>query len=671
MDDETKNLDIDELNNTESNDREDVSDDILMEQASTEEAGEVLEELKDEAEYAEEYQGKDEEAEAYETEETPEPGENAESVELDSETEEVIENAMADETLGTESEEDAEQSADEAEEPEADGVEEKLAEEKKPKKENKLLAFVKKHLTVFILAGLGLLAILGGLIAYFVVTKDMVFISKPEQLLEAVAEGEGEILVFRKDVVVDNLTINKPYTFSLKGHTLTVTGELKFELGDSEGEILIGTKKKKEYIKGGKVTAAALTVNAPKARLKAVSDIIAGAADIEAFSVFLNEFFTDYAEFSVENLEFSGKIYPISVGAAEVKILAAASAIVKSEAKANFDLGAAVSMTLSGSALSITNGKNIVLENGAFAGAISFSQLVVIAPDAAAGALTDIVKDVIFQQKLDAPKTITVIKEGDKLEITVTKVKNATRYFYTINGAEHISDGAAPEKFELSDLAPGTYTIRVKAQNTTEQEGFLLYCDSEFTEKTFDYAVKLAAPVVVATEGTGGDAGKVFLYVDHVRSADFFDVYINGEKLGSFNKNPVESEKTRIDITDKVAAAGNYSIVVTSHSNKSYFESSDEAQCTYNKTVALGAVDQIAVEENAGVLAVSWQAVPNAKYYKVEITKAAGSLFVGEIESTTYTTALEMTFALPEGATSADVEVTVTAVPYGYYGSAD
>ncbi|HPD02536.1 MAG TPA: hypothetical protein PK245_04155, partial [Clostridia bacterium] len=103
MDDETKNLDIDELNNTESNDREDVSDDILMEQASTEEAGEVLEELKDEAEYAEEYQGKDEEAEAYETEETPEPGENAESVELDSETEEVIENAMADETLGTES----------------------------------------------------------------------------------------------------------------------------------------------------------------------------------------------------------------------------------------------------------------------------------------------------------------------------------------------------------------------------------------------------------------------------------------------------------------------------------------------------------------------------------------------------------------------------------------
>ena len=457
----------------------------------------------------------------------------------------------------------------------------------KEKKKSRFAAFFKKHLLFFIIL-ISALLIAGGLAAgHFVSTYHYAFIRSESALTEAIGKDKVTRLIFKKNVTVsEDLAIDRPVDFDLNGHTLTVNGD--FTLAVTK-DVVIGYKKGKTYKTGGTIVAKSFS-----------------AAGDGALSLFAN---VTAEEVSVEcaKADIRGNI-----GDEKVTLtLQASEATVSGTIAGKMELSADTTLTLSNDAAYVKGGKKVTFTQGK-AGTIENTAALYVHEGAEVDTILN-VTDYYRVTTLAKPTQVLVVNEDNEFYCYVPEVIGATHVAYTLNDEktptlQPVTPGTAT-RFKVEVLTPGKQVLKIFATAPEDER----YLDSEVCEVTFDFAVKLDAPVV---DKPVAASDKVELVVHRVRYATQILYSIDGGKAASAPFN--EDEDTlRIDITDKVVSGGVHTIKVVAQSdNKKYFTDSNEVLTSYVKYVTLEAPTATVTKEG-DTLTFTWDAVEGRTDYMI------------------------------------------------------
>lgn len=482
--------------------------------------------------------------------------------------------------------------------------------EKAPKKPNKFALFIKAHKALVIIIAIVILLAAGATVTHFILTKDMVFIHKAEDLLEA---DSGNILVFKKDITIDKDITLEGYSFDMNDHTLTVDGILTINGAGGE-DIYTGNRKGKEYLKGGKISAESLIINGTSS-----TAFLCTALDADTLRI------------TTAGVELYGDINPYSNTSSDVTITNASLAKFYSKLVGDITLGATVDIDFYGSADSITNGNIITAYDGSVCALIEDAAKAVMYPESEIDSIVN-VANCVFVEYLAAPELL-IIKEGVNFVCYVSEVQNADFYDYSIEG----QTGrilAAENSFVLPVLTPGKYDLSVTAGSTNES-----YNSSKATTVvSVHYTVKLAKPVISVEKS--GDT--VNLVIGDVDNSTEFVYTINGKEFDPVNAGT-------IDITAEVAEVGKYTVYVYARNTvDNSYEQSDTAMASYINRVVLAMSEVTVIDNGDDTYTASWTAVENANYYMIT-----------EGEVTTYTRATSYTFT--------EDSIVITVKGTGYY----
>ncbi|MDR3216675.1 MAG: hypothetical protein LBT55_04585 [Clostridiaceae bacterium] len=491
----------------------------------------------------------------------------------------------------------------------------------KVKKPSKILKFVKAHkLLTFIVAFVVLLAA-GLTTGHFVATRDLIFVRSSADIVKAAEKGKGNRLVFKKDVTVDgDLSIDRVYSIDLNGYTLKVNGTLTFTSSEGGG-VDIGTLKKDKYGKDGLIEATTAIWKYPNADISVHSAVKAASVVVEAKSLTVNEVKADSLEIKTGvAVSLAGEIKPVNAEFATVKIVSPEAFIRGNLGAANLFVGVdgiEDKTFISGTVNSVNGGDYIKIENGGEVGTVTGAAKTVVGVGGAAKNIYG--GEVVIQEQLTAPSEITINQNGADIICTVTKTPHADKYVYEIYlGSEKMADGESIlNSFFITGLEPGAYELKVRAVSDNAEA----YLESAVVTKTFNFAGVLLQPAVsVVTEN-----GRVLLRITKVPNANKYEVIINGGTPVSIAV--ADAEYTELDITETVVKIGTYAITVVAKSGQTYYADSPQVLVTHVTYETLSAPVFDAelsgyvkndAEEIIGVNLV-WNAVANAKYYKVTI----------------------------------------------------
>lgn len=466
---------------------------------------------------------------------------------------------------------------------------------KEPKKPSKFGLFLKAHKALVIIIAIVLLLAAGATATHFIMTKDMVFIHKAEDLLEA---DKGNLLVFKSDIEIsDDITL-EGYSFDMNDHSLTVDGILTIN-GNADETINIGTKKNKEYLLGGTLNADSIIFNGTSATAIVRANINATALNMNTAGV-----------------ELYGDIV------SDVDIANASSAIFYSNLTGAITLGATVNLDYYGSSDSITGGGVITAFDGAISGAIVDADKAIMYPESEIDTISN-VGDSVFVEYLAAPE-LMIIKEGVNFVCYVSEVQNADFYDYSIEGQTGRIT-SLEDSFVLPVLTPGKYDLTVTAGSTNES-----YNSARATTvTTVHYTIKLAKPVI-SIEQSGET---VNLIIGDVDNATEYVYTINGAEF-----NPVNAGT--IDITASVTEVGKYTIYVYARNTEdNSYEQSDTVMTSYINRVVLAMSEIVVTDNEDGTFTAEWTAVDNANYYMIDedgvITYTRASSYIFSEDSIT------------------------------------
>lgn len=450
---------------------------------------------------------------------------------------------------------------------------------KKQKKPNKFAIFLKTHKLLVIIVAIVLLLSAGVTVTHFIMTKDMVFIHKAEDLLGA---DKGNLLVFKSDIEIkDSLTL-EGYSFDMNDYTLTVNGTLTIN-GEAGKAVNIGTKKRKEFLAGGMLKADTLIFNGTSSTAVVRSDIS-----------------TDTLQVNTSGAELYGAIKGNNTADCIASITAAVQAKFYSSLTGGLTLGETVDLEFYGSADSIENGKTVTAYDNAVCALIEDADKVVVYPESSIDMITG-VDDCVFIEYLAAPELL-IVKEGVNFVCYISEVQNADFFDWSIEGQTG-RIASTESNFVLPALTPGQYKLSVTAGSTNES-----YNSARATSTvSVHYTVKLAKPVI-RIEVSGDNVNLVIEEVDH---ATEYVYKINGREF-----NPVNAGT--IDITEYVAEVGQYTVYVFARNTAdSSYEQSDTAMTSYINRVVL-AMSEITVTDNGDdSYTANWASVANTDYYVI------------------------------------------------------
>ena len=480
----------------------------------------------------------------------------------------------------------AEEGADPSDQPApTEGDTEAPKETPKEKKPNKFAVFFKKHLLFFIIL-ISVLVVAGGLAAgHFITTYHYAFIRTESGLEGAIAKDHITRFIFKKDVTVTkDITIDRPVDFDLNGYTLTVEGDLTLSVTD---DVMIGYKKCGSYKVGG----AIVTENFSAIGTATLSLL----ADVTAENVFIE----------CEKTDIQGTIGDENV----TLTLKVNEAAVSGAVAGTIDLSEATTLALSNDAATVKGGSVVRFTSGK-AGTIEGTQTLYVYEDAEVDMIVN-VTNYYRVTTLAKPTQVLVVNEDNEFYCYVPEVIGATHIAYSVNGVEKAAQAVTPgatTRFKIEGITPGNQVLKVRATAPNDPA----YLDSEEYEVTFDFAVKIEAPVV-DTPVLSDD--KVTLVIHPVRYAEKVTYTVDGESDTASYES--EDKALSIDITEKVQAGGVHTIKVVAQSDNEYFTDSNEVLTSYVKYETLKAPVATAAKDGDSVV-FSWDAVEGrTDYYLV------------------------------------------------------
>ena len=511
--------------------------------------------------------------------------------------------------------EGAEKASEEKKPEDKEGEKEKKKKEKKEKKPSKVAAFIKKHLVLFIILIVSLLAV-GGLIAgHFIATYHISLVYSEEGLLKTLEKEQITTVVLKKDITVSgDLIYTRSVDFDLNEYTLTVQGDFSLPLDE---DVSIGYKKSGEYVFGGKIEAKNIKLAGAKSLLL-YADLKADAIEITAASAGI-----------IGNIEKEDTVTTLNV----------AEIAYQGKAEGTLALAENSVLTMNGDAKAIKNGKTVYLMSGTVESVTDTAELYLYEE----GAISKIVNVGEYHRvtRLAAPDQVTVLEENGDFKCYVSEVIGATEFAYTLNGEAKPAVAVVKGKTTVitlnsDDLTPGEQTIVIKATAPNNKD----FLESHEKTFTFEFTSKLGTPQPTVTAAS--EEGPVTLNIPAVKHADKYVYTVDGKEY--------ETTETATDITDKVSAGGVHVIKVTAKSNNKYFADSNTAMESYIHYITLSAPTATVTVKSKNVT-FTWDSLTGATSYLVRY--GADKI---------YTTDLSLTFALLE-----DRDLTIQAIGGGFY----
>ena len=582
----------------------------------------------------------------------------------------------------------------------------------------------KKRIIIAVVAAVLVVAItLGIALPIYFVNKDKIFVKSAEDFANY---NDGTYFVLEKDVTVNgDLTIERAYNIDLNGHSLVVNGTLKYETG-TEGTISIGTIKKKEFTAKGLLQAETLEFATPNANVNLVSSVTVNTMNVEAKSFTLATSAQANGTVTVNNAETVNINGPVSFGegekakfvtdnCTEVKLNANVSSAVELN-KSTMTLAknatassvaldgvsrAAIYGKVSGTISTLVNddpadqpegGEGTETPAETVADEIANANVVVLlGQDFSCPEVKDIATLAIerrngleinvyncatvkYIDRLAAPVDVNIDERADGSLVAVSsKVQNAQGYSFRIDGKEWVD--LDTNEFDITSQLTsqtGTHRIEVFAKGNYSYdapfelgESSTLYLSGSAITCEYTYQIQLATPSNLSITASQGDNGTVYtLSFDRVAFATRYEYYVNGVKY-TF-KPTDESARVSIDITDKLTAAGAYSVRVVAAADSADILTSKPAMTSTVITEKLQTPTLTATTQEDGSVVLTMSTTENVfTTYLVQYTELQqdGSKKVVTLVTTNTTVTLT-------GLTAGDT-ITVTAQANGYYTTSD
>lgn len=543
--------------------------------------------------------------------------------------------------------------ADEKTEESVDSDEETLPAEQQPlnavtpPKNQAFKKFLKKFRWPLIIAAIAIVLAAAITTTVLVLNAPKFFIRDAADFAEAPNKRQV-VYVLKGDITVNgDLILDNALDLNLNGHTLTINGEFKRTV-EGENTMNIGTLKKKQYNGEGKLVANKINITAPNTiiNIHSVSEM---TGNIKAKQInLLNDTVISQSKKltltqtkAVSYKKVSGEL---ELAASSTLELQAASSLDKLSADATSSAiiygkiyneivgGNEISMLGAASCPSIKNVKYLYYQQAT----------------ATLGTATE-VENLFLVTQLEQPAELSIERSGGTFKAVSSKVNNADLYVFTIKSGDEIinSISSASNVCDITEFIsqPKTYTISVKASSTTPR----INIPSAERSIEFNYSIKLQSPALSISQVDN----KKMLTFPKVNFATHYRVIINGEE---FSVEAPDSDTVNVDITTYVRNAGSYNIkVVASNPGNASFLDSDTVMTAY-VTIEQLETPQLVLERDANKLNVSWQSVPNAKTYVLEVG-----------DKKIVTTATSMSFDLASIADNTIFSLQAQAI--GYYQS--
>ena len=542
---------------------------------------------------------------------SPEPEEEVKEEEKDMEEKEETTNVVDDDTPVIDESETAVPGAEEMNE----ALKPKLKETSVKKKKRILIAVVSAVVIVAIVLAIAL--------PIYFVNKDKIFVKSAEDFMNY---DEGKYFVLDKDVTVDgDLTISRAYNIDLNGHSLVVTGTLKYDEGaDTEKTIYIGTKKGDSYIAKGLLQAGTIEFATPCANVILASSVTVGTMNINANEFTLSSSAQANGTVTVkaakanikgaiafgegENAKFvADNVAALSVNAnisSAVELKYSTMTIAKNATVGSVALDPSSRAAVYGK---VTDGittlseteetpevpegdgttdenegaetladepalNNIVVLIGTEFSCPTVSGINTVAIERRSGLSVDLYNcaTVKYIDRLAAPVDINIDERADGSLVAVSsKVQNAQGYAFRIDGKEWID--METNEFDITaqlTSQTGTHRIEVYAKGNYSYddpfalgESSTLYLNGETTACEYTYRIQLATPSNLNVTVSTVEGKQVYTLT--FDKVAFATAYEYYVNGTKYVFSPEGDDSlVSIDITDKLTAAGAYAIRV-------------------------------------------------------------------------------------------------------------
>ncbi|MEG1508998.1 MAG: cofactor-independent phosphoglycerate mutase [Clostridia bacterium] len=533
-----------------------------------------------------------------------------------------------------------------------------------PPPKKPMSAKTKKAITLGTIAAVLVLAII------LSITLPIVILNKGKIFVKEVADftnTKGDRYVLKNDITLESdLNIANNISLDLNGHNLVINGNLN--ITTTEGEIFIGTKKKKQWISGGTLTAKDITANIANGKFSIDTIVNAENVTITAKNVAINEAVNFTGNLAINDSEAVALNNKIAVADGKTITFTNSTITLASEIANDITLVNAIfTMNENSKSKNITaDALTNISSNGETVGNITGGAVVTLNKFAKCGNIYDTKKvyvrlgfatvgeivncaNIIYVEQLAIPGDISIYTVGDKVFCSVSAVNNAKRYAFYINENEPIITDTNVLDVTASFISAGKYTVKVKALDVIDGDRFI---ESDFISLEYNFVITLGDPTNIKVEDKNGVISIMF---NTVNFADCYDVSINGV---TYKFDKIDDKIQKFDVTQYMSKADNYSISIIAKSNQEGFINSNRILTSYIKKMQMVA-PKITVSIADSSAQLKWEAVENAKYYRVA-TEYNGT--IKNIADTDKTN-----FSLPLKNLVRGTKVMVFAVGYDYY----
>ena len=554
----------------------------------------------------------------------------------------------------------------------------------------------KKKILIAVVAAVLIAAILVAIIVPVVFyVKDKIFVSSAEQFLSVDwSSGTKKYVYLKKDIVIEgDATLSGLIDIDLNKHSLRINGTLT--INAEGGSMTVGTKKgKTAYTDKGSITADNLVINAPAGSVILECDAFINKANINA-SFRSNRYLSLGGAFEVvggtSHAVLGGTI---SGSGNDAKVIARggrADIAGVSQVAVFASDGGYVSVSGStlavkaddysyvvldgGKADSVIGGKGVLALKGyscsEFSGMAKLGLFV--SKDAEVGKVEN-VDNMFYIEQLEAPDSVTVIRDGNNSSLSVSKVYGTGEYVVKINDIEpFVLSGnecditsyiTAPGKYSLSVKSKGDFEVGADGRYNIDSFGSKsrYFIDSDFTTVEYDYTFTLETPENVFVNSSDGAYSLKF---GAVAFADYYNIYVGDSVIVCTQQDALGNGG--VSITD--ALQGKVGSVVV------YIEacSNNEQIFTSQRAMASVIIESKLTSPSANYsvtgnnLAVSWSKGDNCIMYELQVSYL-DSEDVEHVQTVT-TSLTSHTFSLND--MGRILSVKVRALGHGYYNESE
>lgn len=548
----------------------------------------------------------------------------------------------------------------------------KVKGEKKKKEKSPLTKEEKKkRIIIYCVTAVILTAIIvcSIVIPIVIINKDKIFVGKAEDFMNV---DDGKYYVLTDNITVEgDLTLPRPYSIDLAGHTLSVSGTLKYESNADESQnIVLGIKNKKDAFAEGVIDVGSLVIDtAGNLEINAVLNSRNMSLNAKNIAFATGVKVNDALVLSGGEIVFEDNLIFGENGTATLNGVRVMR--IMKEARADFYLNASKllmteetviksatldsdsEMRVYGGVLGdIIGGKLVVMAKTGSAASISGSRTLWLHDDSKVGNID--VSGMLIEQiiELTAPPTLNVSNENGKILLSIKTVAHAKRYSVTIGESNFIVNASESDVIVKADITDyvstgiGNMRISVTAMGA-ESEDTDLIVPSIATVLNYTHEIKLATP---ANAKIVNENGVYTVSFDSVNFANKYKIEING--------NVFETTGTTYDITSELAKPGSYSIYIQAvNTENAAIKNSEKALTGIDVYKAFDLPGLQQINNDDGTVAINITA-PLAKMIEITYTDAEGAVV---------TRRMQLRDTVELGRLTAGTEITVKLIGYGYY----